>query len=136
MVILKFENLAHPNSSSTHIISVQKRFLLLPPSLSSVPLPSSLHNMDLENAHIGIFPRIQYKFCGSQLFLDLATHVQQFFCTRSRLIEYIPIPLKTAFAQHPGQTAIIKCCSDATCSLFLHSCKLATDYFVPMSSNC
>lgn len=57
--VLKAENLAHPNSSSNQIFSVQKKFLPLPPSLSPVPLPSSLHNLDLGNGHIGIFPRIQ-----------------------------------------------------------------------------
>lgn len=87
--------LAHPSSSSTRIFSVQKTFFPLPPSLSSVPLPSSLHKMDLENGHIGIFPRTQHKVCGSQLFLGAAIRVHQSFCTHSHLVEYSPIHLKT-----------------------------------------
>lgn len=112
---------------------MQKRFLPLPPSLSSVPLPSSLHNTDLENGHTGIFPRIEIlwltAFSG---FSNTCTSV----LLHMHIVEYIPIPLWNAFAQYPRQMAVIKHYSDATCSLSLHSCKVATDSFVPMSSNC
>lgn len=45
----------------------------------------------------------EYKFCGSQLCLDLATHVHQSFCILSHIAEYISISLQNAFAQHPGK---------------------------------
>lgn len=64
---------------------------------------------------MAFFP--EYKFCGSQLFMDLATHVHQSFCILSCIAEYVPISLQNAFAQHPGQTVIRKCYSYATCSL-------------------
>lgn len=71
---------------------------------------------------MAFFP--EYKFCGSQLCLGLATHFHQSFCILSHIAEYISISLQNGFAQHPGQ--IIRKC---------YICHLFTLFAGPQGSN-